>query len=157
MRAMQAYAANLASNPAPATRVALAAELDAATGMTDFTVEAALASAMATALGMNGVLPPEQRGDESELRALVEAQRSLLRPEIERVTMVSMLYSYQSLRDAELRDYIDFSNSEPGRWYHDVVKQALLDTLTDASSRVGRAVAGELNATPDSMPASPAH
>jgi hypothetical protein len=157
MRAMQAYAEAIASNPAPATRVGLVTELDAATGMTDFTLDATLSSATATAIGINGAQPPAQRLDESELRAALEAQRSALRPEIQKVTMVSMLYSYQDLSDEELARYIEFSESEPGRWYHDVVKRALLNTLTDASSRVGYAIAAELDTAPQSVPASPAH
>lgn len=157
MRAMQAYAEALAVSPAPATRVALVSKLDAATGMTDFTIEATLASAMATAVGINGAQPSAQRVDETQLRAAVEAQRDVLRPEIQKVTMVSMLYSYQSLSDEDLADYVAFSESAPGRWYHDVVKRALLSTLTDASSRVGRAIAAEFDSAPESVPASPAH
>jgi hypothetical protein len=153
--AMQRYAEDLGSNPPPATRVSLIRQLDAATGMTDFTVDAALTSALATALGANGALPPVRRGAESDIRAAVEAQRQVLRPDIERMITASMLYSYQNLGDGELLSYIDFSNSEAGRWYHESVKRALLDTLEGASTRVGRAVA-ETFATPeDPGPASP--
>lgn len=156
MRAMQAYAEALAADPAPATRVALVTKLDAATGITDFTVEATLASAVATAIGINGAQPSAHRVDENQLRAAVEAQRDVLRPEIQKVTMVSMLCSYQSLSDEDLASYVGFSESAPGRWYHDVVKRALLSALTDASSRVGQAIAAELDAAPESVPASPA-
>ena len=69
----------------------------------------------------------------------------------------SMLYSYQSLGDGELLSYIDFSNSEAGRWYHESVKRALLNTLEGASTRVGRAVAATFSAAEDPVPASPAH
>jgi hypothetical protein len=157
VRAMQAYAEALAASPAPATRVALVSKLDAATGMTEFTVEATLSSAMATAVGINGAQPTAHRVDENELRAAVEAQRAVLRPEIQKVTLVSMLYSYQNLSDEELADYVRFSESASGRWYHDAVKRALLSALTDASSRVGRAIAAEFDTAPQSVPASPAH
>lgn len=153
--AMQRYAADLESNPPPAPRVSLIRQLDAATGMTDFTVDAALTAALATALGANGALPPEIRGTESDIRAAVEAQRQLLRPEMERMITASMLHSYQSLGDAELRGYIDFSNGEAGRWYHQSVKRALLDTLEGASTRVGRAVAETFTTAEDPVPASP--
>ena len=154
--ALQSYARNLGSNPPPATRVSLIRQLDAATGMTDFTVDAALTSALATALGANGVLPPAKQGAESDIRAAVEAQRDALRPEIEMMITTSMLYSYQSLGDGELRNYIDFSNGEAGRWYHESVKRALLNTLEGASTRVGRAVAASLAEAVDPVPASPA-
>ena len=154
--ALQSYARNLGSNPPPATRVSLIRQLDAATGMTDFTVDAALTSALATALGANGALPPAKQGAESDIRAAIEAQRDALRPEIEMMITASMLYSYQSLGDGELRNYTDFSNSEAGRWYHESVKRALLDTLEGASTRVGRAVAASLGGAVDPVPASPA-
>jgi hypothetical protein len=155
--ALEQYARTLGTRPPPALRVSLIQQLDAATGMTDFTVEAALTSALATALGANGALPPVTRGAESEIRAAVEAQRAALRPEIETMITTSMLYSYQSLQDDELRRYIDFSNSEAGRWYHESVKRALLDTLEGASTRVGRAVAASFSAAGDPVPASPEH
>jgi hypothetical protein len=153
--ALQTYALNLGSNPPPAARVALIRQLDAATGMTDFTVDAALTSALATALGANGELPLAQQGTESDIRAAIEAQRRVLRPEIEKMMTTSMLYSYRSLEDGELRRYIDFSESEPGRWYHESVKRALLDTLEGASTRVGQAIAAAFGATVDPAPASP--
>jgi hypothetical protein len=155
--ALQTHALNIGSNPPSAARVSLIRELDAATGMTDFTVDAALTSALATTLGANAELPPAKQGVESDIRASVEAQRGVLRPEIEKMTTSSMLYSYQSLEDGELRSYIDFSNSEAGRWYHESVKSALLSTLEGASTRVGRAVAQVFGATGDPVPASPAH
>jgi hypothetical protein len=154
--ALERYARNLASDPPPVPRVSLIRQLDAATGMTDFTVDAALTSALATALGANGALPPDKRGAESDIRAAVEAQRDALRPEIEMMITTSMLYSYQSLGDGELRSYIDFSNSEAGRWFHESVKRALLNTLEGASTRVGRAVAASLGGAVDPVPASPA-
>jgi hypothetical protein len=155
--ALEHYARNLETDPPPVTRVSLIRQLDAATGMTDFTVDAALTSALATALGANAALPPANRGAESEIRAAVEAQRNALRPEIEMMITASMLYSYQSLGDGELLSYIDFSNSEAGRWYHESVKRALLNTLEGASTRVGRAVAAAFSAAEDPVPASPAH
>jgi hypothetical protein len=155
--ALEQYARTLGSQPPPAPRVSLIRQLDAATGMTDFTVDAALTSALATALGANGALPPARRGEESEIRAAIEAQRDVLRPEIEAMITASMLYSYQSLQDDELIRYIDFSNSEAGHWYHESVKRALLDTLEGASTRVGRAVAASFSTAGDAVPASPAH
>jgi hypothetical protein len=154
--ALQSFARNLGSNPPPAPRVSLIRQLDAATGMTDFTVDAALTSALATTLGANAALPPAKQGTESEIRAVVEAQRDALHPEIEMMITASMLYSYQSLGDTELRSYIDFSNSEAGRWYHESVKRALLETLEGASTRVGRAVAAAFSAAEDPVPMSSA-
>ncbi|HEY5657968.1 MAG TPA: hypothetical protein VIY27_09280 [Myxococcota bacterium] len=153
---LQAYALGLANNPPPVARIALIRQLDVATGMTDFTVDATLTSALATALGASGALPAAQQATEEEIRATLEAQRQVLRPEIEKMMIASMLYSYRSLGDDELRRYIDFSESESGRWYHESVKRALLDTLEDASTRVGRALAAAFAATPDPAPASPA-
>ena len=154
--ALQAYAYNLGNDPPTAARVTLIRQLDAATGMTDFTVDAALTSALATSLGANAALPSARRRSESDIRAAVEAQRDVLRPEIEMMITASMLYSYQSLGGAELRSYTDFSNSEAGRWYHQSVKRALLATLEGASTRVGRAVATSFVAVEDPVPASPA-
>jgi hypothetical protein len=154
--ALQSYARNLGSNPPPAPRVSLIRQLDAATGMTDFTVDAALTSALATTLGANAALPPAKQGAESDIRAAVEAQRDALRPEIEMMITATMLYSYQSLGDADLRSYIDFSNSEAGRWYHESVRRALLETLEGASTRVGRAVAAAFSTAEDPVPMSPA-
>jgi hypothetical protein len=154
--ALQSYAGDLGNNPPPVARLSLIRQLDAATGLTDFTVDAAITSALATTLGANAVLPPAKQGAENDIRAAVEAQREGLRPEIEMMITASMLYSYQSLGDAELRSYIDFSSSEAGRWYHESVKRALLETLEGAATRVGRTVAASFGAAEDPVPSSPA-
>ena len=157
-REMQSYAQLIQteSGAPPAARVALIASLEEATGMSDFTVDLSLTSALATALGVNGALPVEHRADEDEIRAGIEAQRPMLRAQIQQVTQIAMLYSYRSLSDPELRDYVAFASGGPGQWYHGVVKSALLDAIVRASLRVGESVATDLREMPSPLPASPA-
>jgi hypothetical protein len=141
---------------ASAPRLALMQALDAATGMTEFTLEVTMATALATASGINGTLPAAERRDADELSRAVQAQRETLRSQIEQMTRISMLFTYRELDDTEIGQYIAFARSEAGRWYQDAVKRALLDVLVDASERVGRRVALELREA-GAQPASPAH
>lgn len=153
MRGLEAYARQLGNQPAPETRVALARELDRAIGATDFALELSLASARAAMSAMSGVLPGEQRLAKDQIEAAIDAQREQLHAQLAQISLVSTLYTYRSLEDTELEAYLAFTRGEAGRWYHGVVKQALLETLTQVAERMGRSVASALQTAPAAPPA----
>ncbi len=54
-----------------------------------------------------------------------------------RVCLVSMLLAYRALSDDELERYVQFVESEAGRWYMSVMNAALLaavDAAADATA-----------------------
>jgi hypothetical protein len=148
MRALEAYAQQLAGQAPPASRVGLARELDQAVGMTDFSVELSLASARAAMAAIGAVLPAERRLAPDKIEAAIASQRELLREQLGRASLVTTLYTYRSLKDVELEAYLAFVRGDAGRWYHGVVKQALLETLSEQAGRMGTTVAAALRAAP---------
>jgi hypothetical protein len=158
VQALEAFAQQLRSHPPDETRLALARALDQATGATDFAVEVSLASARAAMSAVGAALPQEKRLDPDRIEAAIEAQRPRLHEQLAMASLASTLFTYQSLGNSELETYLAFARSDAGRWYHGVVKQALLEMLTDVSSRMGRTVATALRAAsaPGGAP-TPAH
>ena len=45
---------------------------------------------------------------------------------------MSMLYTYQTLNDEELSQYVRFSGSEAGRWYNTAMRKSLVAALGKA-------------------------
>jgi len=42
---------------------------------------------------------------------------------------MSMLYTYQTLEDDELAEYVRFSGSDAGRWYSTALRKALVGSI----------------------------
>jgi hypothetical protein len=158
VQALEAFAQQLRSHPPDETRLALARALDQAIGQTDFAVEVSLASARAAMSALGAALPQEKRLEPDKIEAAIEAQRQRLHQQLAMASLASTLFTYQNLSNAELESYVVFARSDAGRWYHGVVKQALLEMLTDVSSRMGRTVATALRSAPaPSGSPTPAH
>jgi len=62
--------------------------------------------------------------------------------DMRRICMVSMLLAYRGLSDDELDQYVQFVESEGGRWYMSVMNSALLSAIDAAAG----ATAAELAA-----------
>jgi len=156
MRELETFALQLKKQMPPNARIALAHELDKATGATDFAVELSLACARASMSAIGAALPAERRLDPDKIEAAIESQRKVLHEQLGQVSLVSTLYTYRSLTDTELETYLMFTRGDAGRWYHDVVKQALLHVLTEQAGVMGKQVALALRAPAPGTAPSPA-
>jgi len=45
---------------------------------------------------------------------------------------MSMLYTYQTLEDDELSEYVRFSGTDAGRWYNRAMRKALVGSIGKA-------------------------
>jgi hypothetical protein len=156
VREIERFAQNLPAQPPTPARVGLAREFDRATGWTEFALDVSLASARAAMTAIAAVRPDEPRLQPQQIEQAIASQRELMRNGIEQASLVSALFVYRSLSDTEFEAYIAWTKTDAGRWYHGVVREALLEVLTEVAGRMGRTVAAALRAAPAPVPAAPA-
>ncbi|HYS16069.1 MAG TPA: DUF4124 domain-containing protein [Candidatus Binatia bacterium] len=126
------YAASLKANPPATRRLELLQRLDWATGANETSAElvAAIARGLSTAVSAAG--PPEQRLRPGQIEDRAAQVRARANETLREVRMMSMLYTYRPLEDAELSEYVRFSGSEAGRWYNTAMRKALVSALGKA-------------------------
>lgn len=135
-RDMQAFAAGLENNPPDPARLSTIEKLDQAAHITEFSVRMKMdmvlimTESMSSAAGRNDF-------SREQLLTQLEANRPQIEDASRQEAMISGLYTYQSLTDDELKEYINFYTSEAGVKYADVVTQGLLVALQNGSKDMG--------------------
>lgn len=139
--AMQAWAGALRPGDLAEARIAQARRLDRAIKATEFSVSSARNSQLAIIAAMTATLPAaDQRQALDAVVAAFEQNRAQIRASAEQQTVMSMLYSYRALGDAELDRYIAFAESAAGRKYHAAALEALDQAIVEASRDAGRII-----------------
>jgi Domain of unknown function (DUF4124) len=126
------YAANVKANPPPARRLELLHRLDWVTGANETSADlvAAIARGLASAVSAAG--PPEARLRPGQLDDRAAQVRARTYESLHEVHTMSMLYTYQTLDDDELAEYVRFSSSDAGRWYNTAMRKALVGSIGKA-------------------------
>ena len=149
-RRLQEFAAELRHVPPHADRLALIRRVDAATGSTDFNIEIVLTTIRGIALGVDPMMPASQRLKPGQLDHMLSEMRAQMRAPLKNQVLVSLLYTYQSLTDGELRGYLAYLESDAGRWFDGAARDGILSGMTAAADRVGREMGKTLAADPRS-------
>lgn len=141
MAAMAAMAATLQQQPPAADRLTQIRRLEKALEVTELTVDMTLNIEVAAATSLAAaLLPAHQQPSFDALSARMEKKRAAVKSVMEPQVLVSLLYTYKSLEDAELDQYIAFAESEPGRKSYMIMTQALGSALTEASRTAGKSM-----------------
>jgi hypothetical protein len=121
---MQAMADQLLQN---ADRVSLMKRLDGAVLATEAAIASALDTQSAMVLAFTATMPIEQRPSVQDIATMMDKNKAQISPYIEQQTILSLLYTYRTLPDADIESYIEFSQSEPARQYNDLVMRGFHD------------------------------
>ena len=123
------YTAAIKSNPPPARRLELVQRLDWVTGAHETSADlvAAIARGLSTAVSAAG--PPENRLRPGQIEDRAAQVRARAQESLREVRTMSMLYTYQTLEDDELAEYVRFSGSDAGRWYSTALRKALVGSI----------------------------
>jgi hypothetical protein len=124
-----AFAATVKASPPPARRLELLQHLDWVTGANETSADlvAAIARGLASAVSAAG--PPETRLRPGQLDERAAQVRARAYESLREVRTMSMLYTYQTLEDDELSEYVRFSGGDAGRWYHTAMRKALVGAI----------------------------
>ncbi|HKQ63567.1 MAG TPA: DUF4124 domain-containing protein [Methylomirabilota bacterium] len=126
------YAATLKTNPAPARRLELLQRLDWVTGANETSADlvAVIARGLSSAVSAAG--PPQRRLRPGQIEDRAAQVRARANESLREVRTMSMLYTYQTLHDDELAEYVRFSGSDAGRWYNTAMRKSLVAALGKA-------------------------
>ena len=132
---IDAYAAGLKTSPAPAARLELVQRLDWVTGTSHETTELGLSIAGSVARAAAAAAPAERRTRAGLVERRVEEMRGQMAALVGQNVLAQMLYIYGPLSDAELKEYVDFLASPPGRAYDRTAHSALLRVVREVADR----------------------
>jgi hypothetical protein len=123
------YAAGLKANPPPPRRLELLQQLDWVTGANETSADlvAAIARSLSTAVSAAG--PPQSRLRPGQIEDRAAQVRARAHETMREVRTMSMLYTYQTLEDDELSEYVRFSGTDAGRWYNTAMRKALVGSV----------------------------
>ncbi len=135
---MQKTAGKLARN---AGRIDLAGKLDNAVKATETGVAVALNIQTALFAALTSAAPPDKRPSMEDIEKEVMKSKGQIRSAVEQDTLLTFLYTYRSLSDAEINKYIDFAESASGKKYHAVLAGGANAAMTDAARILGSLIA----------------
>jgi len=101
----------------------------------------AIATYRNTIRAIDTLLPYERRSKEEDLEKLEELRKANLAPSLEKAVSISLLYTYHTLTDDEINQYIDFWLSDNGKWFNKVSAEALRSALARAAKNIAIAFA----------------
>ena len=143
---IERFVARLRSQRPAARRLELIRRLDDAARATESSLDLVIAVVRSLAAAIDPALPPEKRLRPGELESLERRMRSEGRGQIQQAVAFRMLFTYQSLPDAELARYAEFWESDAGRWFGDTLGRALIHSIGVAMREVGEEIARRLPA-----------
>jgi len=125
--------------PKPA-RVALVQRHEAAVRSAELQIEMGVVAYRAVTRSLEPVLPSEKRPTARETDF---AERSLRgqQDRLVREALVRWLYTFRSLTDEELGEYVAFGETDPGRWFVVTQHKGLLDAMRTAMDTAARQMA----------------
>ena len=120
-----AYAASLRTNPPLGRRLELVQRLEWVSGSTDVSLDILAAITRSTAKATSAVSPPDRRLRPGQIERQVEEVKARASDAIAREGLVTMLFTYRSLEDEEIEQYVRFEASDAGRWYNAAMRKAV--------------------------------
>ena len=115
------------------TEQELAALVSAGGGASETTVDVTIAIVRSLTVAFQPGLPAVAGLSRDQLDRQIAQARGRTLEDMRRICMVSMLLAYRGLSDDELDQYVQFVESEGGRWYMSVMNSALLSAIDAAA------------------------
>jgi hypothetical protein len=135
------FAEEIQKKPPKPERLKLIGELDRVTKATATSVEIFINSNLAVATAVTLSLPQENSTLLSEFKKKLETGKAAIENALQEQTRVSLLYTYRSLLDSEIKEYIDIATSPAGSKFNVVGIEAFQKAMVDGGMDFGQAVA----------------
>jgi Domain of unknown function (DUF4124) len=137
---LERFALGLQGDIPPPARVALVQRHEAAMRSADLQIEMAVVAFQAVARSLEPALSTAQRLTGREMDA-AERKLRAQQDNLTRAALVRWLYTYRSLTTEELASYVEFGESDPGRWFVATQRKGLLDAMRTAMDTAARQMA----------------
>lgn len=132
---LQAYAHALREDPPTPERLSLCQRLDQVTHASELMRQLVEAAMLAGAAGANAAQPVERQVPPEVLRRMLQQQFGTQLGQVQQLVVLTQLFTYDALSDAELRQYLDFLQAPAGTRYLDESGAALRQSIIDALGR----------------------
>jgi len=129
---LEVFAQGLKNSPPPQERLTLIRRLDQALGSTEVTRDAAMVVVQRMAKTINQVAPEQ---------SAFQKERQAAHATVQDATSVMTLYLYHSVSDQELAQYVEFWESEAGRWFSSALRKAMRQALGSATDEAADQIA----------------
>jgi hypothetical protein len=126
------YTAVAKANPPAARRLELLQRLDWVTGANETSADLVAAIARGLSAAVSAAGPAESRFRPGQIEDRAAQVRARATETLREVRTMSMLYTYQTLEDDELSEYVRFSGTDAGRWYNTAMRKALVGAIGKA-------------------------
>ncbi len=137
---LERFAIGLQGDIPKPVRVALVQRYEAAMRSAELQIEMGVVAYRAVTRSLEPVLPSEKRPTARETdfaeRTLRAQQDRLVRE-----ALVRWLYTFRSLTDEELAEYVAFGETDAGRWFVGTQRKGLLDAMRTAMDAAARQMA----------------
>ena len=130
---IRAFSEQLVDHRPSVERHVLVRRLDTAMGVTALQLEVL----GATIRGMSRALGEAAPGD-AQIRDLIVGVREQSVVPVKNQSLLMLLYAYQTAEDDELRDYLAFWESIPGRWFVTTVNTGIVQAMRQAAETAAR-------------------
>jgi hypothetical protein len=138
--AVKAFAEELTQQPPSGARLALLQRLSDATQAPDLLQ----AMSMAIVGGMTDTAVAETQATPEEVAAAMKAFEAKtgeqFKNALEANVLGSFLFTYRSTSDGELERYVEFWESDLGKWFNELGSESLTSAVREAASRMARAL-----------------
>lgn len=138
---LMAYAQSLQKTQPSEQRIGQVVLLMNATKAAESATEIALGTQKAVMSAMFSSMPQAEAGMTQMIIGQLEAQRPKLLESMQNQVLVTFLFTYRSLTDKELGQYVGFASTKSGRKYHKVMMEALTLALSNAGTQLGKNMA----------------
>lgn len=132
---MKEFANTLGQNPPPSERTELIKKLDEAVGATNMQIETVIVLYKGINLAIDPVVAADKRLTPGELDMVTTQMRQELKKILRNVISISFLYTYQSLSDDELKQYLSFWSSDAGKWFNKISNEAFAAAMDKAGEK----------------------
>jgi hypothetical protein len=140
-KAIQKYAEQLKTKPLPAVREALLERVQEANREMEFNRRILRVFVRSTVSGANSLLPADKRLSSGQVDEAVSQTQEQLGPPLRQAVRSKVQYSYRGTSDEDLRAYLKFLESDPGRWYVQLSMDAIVKALEQAGTKLAEELA----------------
>ncbi|MFC1821653.1 DUF2059 domain-containing protein [Thermodesulfobacteriota bacterium] len=137
------FAAKVQESPPSADRIKLIQKLDSSLKYTETNVTISMNMQFALDAAIETSLPIENQKPLSEILERIKKRRPHIEAEMKPRIIVTLIYTYRSLSNFELEEYIKFAGSKLGVKYQRTVIEGIKNGLVSGSFKLGKSI-GEL-------------
>lgn len=137
---LERFAIGLQGDIPKPVRVALVQRYEAAMRSAELQIEMGVVAYRAVTRSLEPVLPSEKRPTARETDFAERTLRAQL-DRLVREALVRWLYTFRSLTDEELAEYVAFGETDAGRWFVGTQRKGLLDAMRTAMDAAARQMA----------------